>query len=48
MLLSWVEVISIWVTLVIGLLQGVVRNPGFCPGLKHTASDVHGSVKSHV
>lgn len=48
MLLARVEVISVWVTLVMQLLQGLVRYPGLCPGLKHTVSDVRGSVKSHV
>lgn len=48
MLLAWVEGASIWVTLVVGPLQGLVRNSGLCPGLKHAASDVRGSVKSHA
>lgn len=48
MLLAWVEVVAIWVMVLMELLQGLVRNPGLCPGPKHMASNVRGSVKSHV
>lgn len=47
MLLAWLDITLIWITLVMGQLQGVLRNQGFCPGLKHIASDMCGSLKSH-